>query len=396
MLKNIGKIRSLYFDYQASTPVSGDVLVEMQPYFMECFANPHSSDHALGWQSAAAIATAGAQVARLIGADPDEIIFTSGATEANNAALLGVVQHAIPSGSRRRRVLLSSIEHKSVLSVGRVLSGRFGLDVCTIPVNTQGRVEVETLERLLDQDVLIVSIMAVNNEIGTIQDVASLSKSIRASGAVFHCDAAQAPMAMDLRRITQEVDLLSLSSHKMYGPKGVGALYIRRDLQGAVEPLIYGGEQQGGLRAGTMATPLCVGMGAAAERMALDSMEGKRNDLRALRDRFSEMLMGLPWPVSLYGPTGLDRHPGNLAIGFTGLNSQDILGALQPHLAASTGSACSSGIPEPSHVLKAIGLTSDQAKSVMRLSLGFETTLEDVYSAVEQISQALRRVAACS
>ncbi len=393
MLKNKGKIKPLYFDYQASTPVFGEVLRKMQPYIQDYFANPHSSDHALGWQSAGAISSAGEQVARLIGADPDEIVFTSGATEANNTALLGVAHRAIQRDSQRRRVLLSSIEHKSVLSVGRALADRYGLDVCTIPVNEQGKVELPILERLLDEDVLIVSIMAVNNEIGTIQDVTALSKLIRASGAIFHCDAAQAPVAMDLGMIAQDVDLLSLSSHKMYGPKGVGALYIQRDLHGDVEPLIYGGGQQNGLRAGTMATPLCVGMGAAAEYMASESVTRRRNDLRALRDRFSEMLSCLPWPTSLYGPAGLDRHPGNIAIGFGGLNVQDILGALQPHLAASTGAACASGIPEPSHVLKAVGLTNGQAESVIRFSLGFDTNLESVNVAVEYISEAINKVA---
>lgn len=383
----------LYFDYQASTPVADEVLSEMQPYFQDFFANPHSTDHALGWQSSAAIHRARSQVAELIGADADEIIFTSGATEANNTALLGLVHRAAQRCSRRRKVLLSTIEHKSILSLANVLTDRYGMDVCSAPVDSEGRVLLSALEQLLDEDVFIVSIMAVNNEVGTIQDIASLSKVIRGAGAIFHCDGSQAPAAMNMRSLSDSVDLLSLSGHKMYGPKGVGALYIRRELQADIEPLMYGGGQQNGLRAGTLPTPLCVGMGAAARYLASDAMCGRRNELRALRDKFVEMLSELPFTTSLYGPSGAERHPGNVAMGFEGLNGQDILSTLQPRLAASTGSACASGIPEPSHVLKAIGLTNYQAESVIRFSLGFDTSTESIYRAMECISEALEKIA---
>lgn len=382
-------MKTLYLDHQASTPVDDRVLQEMLPFFSETFGNPHSSEHASGWQSSAAIDTASQQVADLIGADSDEVIFTSGATEANNLALLGLARRAALTGSSRRRVLLSAIEHKCVLSTGRILADQCGNKVDLVPVDQDGYIILEELERLLDEDVLLVSIMAVNNEIGTIQDIKVLSEAIRKCGAVFHCDAAQAPMAMSVKNLAFHTDMASLSAHKMYGPKGIGALYIRRDLQEQIEPQIYGGGQQNGLRSGTLPTPLCVGMGAAAKFMGSAEASKKRSMLRARTDRFLDMLTVLPWPTQLYGPDRDKRHAGNISVGFPGFNAQDILGSLQPHLAASTGSACTSGIPEPSHVLRAIGLTVEQADSVIRFSLGFETSDEELEPAVQLIEQAL-------
>ncbi len=383
------KVKTLYFDYQATTPVAEEVLLKMQPFFRESFANPHSANHVLGWKSSAAVENAAQQVAYLIGADSDEIIFTSGATESNNLAILGLAKRAALKGLRRKRILLNAIEHKCVLSVGRVLEEQYGLTVESIPVDRKGQIVAADLQQQLGDDVLIVSIMAVNNEIGSIQDVGGLSEAIRANGAVFHCDAAQAPLAMPMQNFTQNVDMLSLSGHKMYGPKGIGTLYIRHDLQDQIEPLIYGGDQQNGLRAGTLPTPLCVGMGAAAEYICSNETSQKRNDLRVRRDRFLDMLLALPWATKLYGPERAERHPGNISIGFLGFDAQDILGALQPYLAASTGSACTSGTPEPSHVLKAIGLTAEETDSVIRFSLGFETTEKEIREAVRHIKSAL-------
>jgi cysteine desulfurase len=385
-------MKTLYFDYQATTPVADEVLLKMQPYFAESFANPHASDHALGWKSAASVENAAQQVARLIGADGDEVIFTSGATESNNLAILGLARRAAMAKSLRKRILLSAIEHKCVLSVGRVLEEQYGYTVDSIPVDRNGHIISVELERLLGEDVLLVSIMAVNNEIGSIQDIEALSETIRKNGAVFHCDAAQAPMAMTMESFAAQTDMISLSGHKMYGPKGIGALYIRRDLQDEIEPLIYGGGQQNGLRSGTLPTPLCVGIGAAAEYIGSFDVSEKRKALHARKNRFLDMLLALPWAAQLYGDEGQKRHPGNISIGFRGFNAEDILGALQPHLAASTGSACTSGIPEPSHVLKAIGLATEQAESVIRFSLGFETSDQEVDEAVKLIDIALQKL----
>ena len=381
---------TIYLDHQATTPVDARVLDEMTPYFSESFGNPHSSDHVLGWETSHAVEDAAGRVARLIGADADEIIFTSGATEANNLALLGLGRRAFVGN--RRRILLASTEHKCVLAAGRALEDQLGLKVEHLPVDPEGFVEAATLETALDHDVLLVSIMAVNNEIGTIQDIEGLSRIVKNYGAVFHCDAAQAPFATDLRSFAGYVDMLSLSAHKMYGPKGIGAVYITRALHDRIEPLMYGGSQQNGLRSGTVPVPLCVGMGAAAEFLAADDAEEQRAALRRRRDTLVEKLTGLSWLVATNGPAGHARHPGNANIRFAGFVAHDILSALQPRLAASTGSACTSGMPEPSHVLMAIGLDSDEAESSIRFSLGFGTSDEDIDEAVGLIEQTLVRL----
>ena len=378
----MGKI--IYLDHQATTPVDTRVLAAMNPYFVESFGNPHSSDHSLGWESANAVEKAAASVARLVGADADEIILTSGATESNNLALLGLGRRA--AEGRRRRILVSAIEHKCVLAAARVLQEQLGFTVELLPVDSEGFVKVAALEEALDDDVLAVSVMAVNNEIGTIQDIGRISELVRSYGAVFHCDAAQAPLAMNMEAMASQTDMLSLSAHKMYGPKGIGAIHIARELQGQIEPLIYGGGQQNGLRSGTVPVPLCVGMGAAADIFAAADAEEKRAQLCRRRDTFIAMLMRLPWPIALNGPQGQARHPGNANIRFAGFSAYDILSALQPHLAASTGSACTSGIPEPSHVLRAIGLSQS-------LQPGFGTTDADLEEAVRLITEALTRLA---
>ena len=384
----IGK--TIYLDHQATTPVDRHVLAEMTPYHSDSFGNPHSADHSLGWESARAIEKAAAQVARLIGSDPDEITFTSGATESNNMALLGLGRKA--AGGNRRRILVSAIEHKCVLASTRVLEEQYEFTVEQIPVDRQGCVKIPALEDMLDEDVLAVSVMAVNNEVGTIQDVAKISDSVRRHGAVFHCDAAQAPIAMPIVTLAAQTDIMSLSGHKMYGPKGVGIIFITRSLQDRIEPLIYGGGQQNGLRSGTLPVPLCVGMGAAAELLTREDAKEKRGELRCRRDAFVHRLRGLNWPVSLIGPEGKARHPGNASICFLGFSADEILGALQPRLAASTGSACTSGIPEPSHVLRATGLGRDDAEASVRFSLGFGTTDEDVEQAVGLIEEVLARL----
>lgn len=381
---------TIYLDHQATTPVDARVFSAMAPYFGESFGNPHAVDHCIGWQAAGAVEEAAARVAELIGADADEIVFTSGATEANNLALLGLGRCA--SGGKRRRILVSAIEHKCVLAVSRILQEQLGYRIEFLPVDAGGFVDLTTLEETLADDVLAVSVMAVNNEIGTIQDIAQLSEIIRRSGALFHCDAAQAPCAINLRHVCKFVDLLSLSGHKMYGPQGIGALFIRRDLQGRIEPLVYGGGQQRNLRSGTVPVALCAGMGAAAALLDTPEAEEERAALRRRRDSFVRKLTDLLWPVFLNGPDSARRHPGNANIRFEGFDAHDILSTLQPRLAASTGSACTSGIPEPSHVLRAIGLSIPEAESSIRFSIGRATTDKDLEEAVALIDEGLSRL----
>ena len=384
----IGK--TIYLDHQATTPLGWRILAEMTPYQSESFGNPHSLDHSVGWESARAIENAAARVARLIGADSDEIFFTSGATESNNMALLGLGRRAI--GGKRNRILVSAVEHKCVLAAARALEERYEFTVEQIPVDQQAHVNVSALANLLNDDVFLVSIMAVNNEVGTIQDIHTISEYARRHGALFHCDAAQAPLAMSIDSLATHADILSLSGHKMYGPKGVGAIFIARALQDRIEPLIYGGGQQKGLRSGTLPVPLCVGMGSAAEFFGSAEAEKNRHELRRRRDAFVHFLRGLRWPISLNGPEEDTRHPGNANIRFCGFSAYEILGALQPRLAASTGSACTSGIPEPSHVLRAIGLNIDEAESSIRFSLGFGTSDDNVEEAVNLIDETLDRM----
>ena len=364
----------------------------MAPYFGTRFGNPHSADHVLGWESAKAVEEAAAKVAHMVGGDADEIVFTSGATEANNLALLGLAYGA--SGGKRQRVLVSSVEHKSVLALTRILRDRLGFEVSTIPVDSNGVVHLSAFEDALDDRVLFVSTMLFNNEIGSIQPIDKIKSLCNIHGVLLHCDAAQSPSAIDISNISEQVDLLSLSAHKMYGPKGLGALFISRAVQSQVEPIIHGGGQQRHLRSGTVPTPLCVGMGVAAEIASSAPAALERENLRTLRDRFVDGLQRLNYRVHLNGPALAHRHPGNANIRFDGFSAHDILGSLQPKLAASTGSACTTGIPEPSHVLTAIGLTGEQAEASVRFSLGRYTTAEDVDNAVELVRGALESLSA--
>lgn len=381
---------TVYADYQATTPVDPRVVAAMEPFWSDAFANPHSSDHAAGWRAAAVVDEAASAVAALIGADSGEITFTSGATESNNLALIGLARRA-PRG--RHRVLVSAIEHKSVLAAARSLGVREGLAVETIPVNADGDLRLDALSEMLDDSVLAVSVMAVNNEVGVIQDISRIADLVRPHGALLHCDAAQAPCAMDTKMLAARADLVSLSGHKIYGPKGIGALYVRHGTETQIEPLIYGGDQQRGLRAGTVPVPLCVGLGAAAGILCEAGTE-ERRAVGELRDIFVDQLKSSVPAVQLNGPSAERRHPGNANLRFGGHDAQDILAAVQPGLAASTGAACTSGIPEPSHVLKALGLTESEVAASVRFSFGRFSTGAEVTNAVRIVEDAITKLEA--
>ena len=377
---------TIYADYQATTPVDPRVLEKMAPYWGKSFGNPHSSDHVVGWRANRAVQEAASSIAALIGADADEVTFTSGATESNNLALLGLARRA-PAG--RRRILVSAIEHKCVLGAARALSEREGFTVEVIPVDRDGVVDFDVLEERLDENVLLLSVMAVNNEIGTIQDIPRIAKLLAPHGILFHCDAAQAPCAMDVSDLATHTDLISLSGHKLYAPQGIGALYLRRDLKESIEPLIYGGGQQEGLRSGTVPMPLCVGMATAADIVDDDEAKEERKRVARQRDTFVRLLQDGKFPINISGIVGERRHPGNANICFNGFQAEDILGVLQPRLAASTGAACASGIPEPSHVLRAIGLTTAKSDASIRFSFGRFTSFEDIEDAARLVGGAL-------
>ena len=380
------KDKCIYADYQATTPVDSRVLTAMEPHWRQTFGNPHSTDHVVGWKAEKATRTAASLVAHLIGADSDEIIFTSGATEANNLALLGLARHTL---NKRRRILVSAIEHKCVLAAARALEERDGFDVEHVPVDSKGRIDLSALEEMIDTDVLLVSVMAVNNEIGVIQDIRAIASLLAAYGILLHTDAAQAPCAMDLHDLTYHADLISLSGHKMYGPQGIGALYLRRSLHDRIEPLMHGGGQQEGIRSGTLPLPLCVGMGAAASLCASEQASIERGKIARLRDTFVGYLRKGEAQIALNGPPNDHRHPGNANICFFGHNAQDILGMLQPQLAASTGAACTSGTPEPSHVLRALELSTEESEASIRFSFGRFSTEEEIEQAATLVLDAL-------
>ena len=380
---------TIYLDYQATTPVDPLVLESMLPYFVNKFGNPHSSEHFLGWQAAESVDKARNKVASLIGADADEIIFTSGATESNNLALFGLVGRR---QGKRNKLLLSPIEHKSVLAVASELHYKHGIECITIPVNHDGIVDLDFIADNTNDSVLAISAIGVNNEIGTIQPLADIGMLARKHGVMFHCDAAQAPCAMDLDVFDMNIDLLSLSAHKMYGPMGIGALYVKREYFEKIAPQIFGGGQQNNIRSGTLPVPLCVGFGKAAELISGDDATNERKRIAEIRDRFIDALTKLSWQIYSNGPKSCIRHPGNSNLKFEGFSAQDILMALQPIVAASSGSACTSGATEPSYVLRSIGLTEDEANSSIRFSFGRFSSDEDIDEALEHIKETLFRL----
>lgn len=375
---------AVYADYQGSTPLDRRVAQNIVNYFEEQCANPHAQDHALGWEAAAQVDRARETIARVVGADSDEIIFTSGATEANNLAILGLAEAATPT---RNRILVSAIEHKSILAAARAAQ-TLGCKIELLPVDQWGHVELGELEQRLDDTVLTVSIGLVNSEIGTRQNLKVIASLTDRVGAFLHTDAAQALVdhAIDVHALG--VSAASFSSHKIYGPQGVGALFVKRDWQSRLSPRIHGGGQQNGLRSGTLPVALCRAFADAIELTYGAVAENERERVKSLRDRFADGMLALAG-VTLNGPPLAQRHVGNCNIQIEGHVAKDLLLRLQPRLAASTGAACSSGLPEPSHVLTAIGLTHEQAEASVRLSFGRFSTNKDVDLAVAWIGEIL-------
>lgn len=374
----------VYMDYQASTPMSKSVLDAMLPYFTDNYANPHASDHSMGWNAAKAIDNAKNQVALMIGADRDEIIFTSGATESNNQALFSVAR-AI--SKKKKRILVGATEHKCVIESARFAAVENDLEVDYIPVDDEGFIDIESYKSLLSHDVGLISVMLANNEVGTLQDIKLLAELAKKYDVIFHCDAAQGPIATDIDVVELGVDLMSLSAHKIYGPKGVGALFISEELINRLSPIIYGGSQQNGLRAGTLPTAQCVGFGVACE--ALLDMDLERQRLLGLKKLFISSLSSSTNFV-VNGPQDFYRcHPGNINLFFPKVDSSELLMRLQPNVCASSGSACNSGFIEGSYVIKAMGHDSDRVENSIRFSIGKYTTGEQIEFAVSQIEKAL-------
>lgn len=385
-------IHRIYMDYQASTPVDPRVKKAMSPYFTEMPGNPHASDHSFGWEANTAIENAAKKISESINADPDEIIFTSGATEANNLFLLGVAAKA--KHGKRKRIITSTVEHKSVLDVVYHAKDAFGYEVELISVSSTGVIDLAVLEKTLNEDVLVVSIMGVNNEVGTANDLSELSNCCQKHGILFHSDCVHllSTTAVDVQ--ANNIDSMSLSAHKIYGPKGIGALYVKRSVQGQIEPLFYGGGQQQSLRPGTMPVGLCVGLGEAIRLFDGDAGRLERQRVREQRDRFITNLLNTGINLQANGSSEQFDHPGNANIRFPGVDAHELLGMLQPALAAATGSACTSGSIEPSHVLRALGLTHEAAQSSVRFSIGRFTTDTEIDTASDLVSQAVKALTA--
>lgn len=372
--------KPLYFDYQASTPIDPRVLDAMLPFLEADFGNPHSGEHLHGQSAFAAIEAARSEIAKCIGADDDDVIFTSGASEANNLAILGNIRRQT---GQRTKILVSKIEHSSVLEA----ASASGLEVIHIPVGSDGQVDLGWLDSALCDQVLLVSVGFVNNEIGTIQDIARIASRVQDCGALFHVDAAQALTGSALSVSDYPVDFMSLSSHKAYGPKGIGALYIAPGRRANLRPIIFGGGQEHGLRAGTLPTPLCVGFGVACS-IIRDSGEIERTRVGARRDYFLDRIRSLIPETRLVGPES-HRHPGCLSLRMPVKDARNLVQHLRPHLSCSTGSACHSGSDEPSHVLTSVGLSASEARRVIRLGLGRFTSQLECDSAAAALAESI-------
>ena len=379
-------MKPLYLDYHATTPVDPRVLADMLPFFTEQFGNPHSKQHAWGWEARDAVDRARAQVAALINASPSEVVFTSGATESSNLALRGAVD-AVPGN----HVITVATEHKSVLDVCRGFEQQ-GREVTVLGVGRDGLIDLEALRAALTPRTRLVSVMAANNEIGTLQPIAAIGAIVRAHGALFHTDAAQAigKVPIDVRAMS--IDLLSLTGHKFYGPKGCGALFVRRmKPKLALTPQVAGGGQENGLRSGTLNVPGIVGLGRAAEICRLEMAEESAR-LASLRDRLLDGLRARLSDVRVNGSLE-HRLPHNLHVSFDGIEGEALLMALGD-LAVSTGSACASGSQAVSHVMAAIGATSDHASASIRFGLGRTTTGDEIDFAIDRVAtvvSALRK-----
>ena len=374
----------IYLDYSATTPIDPRVVEAMLPFLTEKFGNPASRSHQYGWDAEAAVENARAEVAALVHADPKEIVWTSGATEANNLAIKGAANFYQGKG---KHLITLKTEHKAVLDTMRELE-RQGFEVTYLDVLPNGLVDMAALEAALRPDTILVSIMAVNNEIGVIQPIAQIGELLRSKGVLFHVDAAQATGKIDIDLSTLKVDLMSFSAHKTYGPKGIGALYVRRKPRVRLEAQMHGGGHERGMRSGTLATFLIVGMGEAF-RLARLEMQEENKRVTALRDRLYKGLSDMP-EIYVNGDLA-NRVPHNLNVSFAYVEGESLIMAVRD-IAVSSGSACTSASLEPSYVLRALGLTDELAHSSIRFSIGRFTTEEEIDYTVDLLHKQIGRL----
>lgn len=378
----------IYLDNHATTRLDPRVLEAMMPYLTGTYGNAASHSHSFGWAAEQAVETARAQMAQLIGATAKEIVFTSGATESNNVALKGVVETARQSQpDRPLHIVTQATEHKAVLDVCGWLS-RQGCLVTTLPVSAQGLVDLDELRRALDDEpALLVSIMAANNEVGTMQPVEEIGVLCRERGVLFHTDAAQAVGKIPVDVARAKIDLLSISGHKIYGPKGVGALYVRRGVKVAEQ--MHGGGHERGMRSGTLNVAGIVGLGAACA-LAAGEMAEETVRLGVLRERLRTKLLAGLERVRVNG-SATHRLPGNLSVTFQGVDSESLMMGLKD-VAVSSGSACTSAKIEPSHVLRALGLSEEAAHSSLRFGIGRFNTEEEIDFVADRLADVVRKL----
>ena len=378
----------IYLDYSATTPVDPRVAEKMIPYLTEFFGNAASRSHAFGWKAEAAVEEARAHVAALIGADPKEIVWTSGATEGNNLALKGAANFYKTKG---RHIVTQKTEHKAVLDTVRELE-RQGFEATYLDVEPNGIVSLEKLKAAIRPDTILVSIMMVNNEIGVIQPVWEIGELCREKGIVFHVDAVQGAGRVEIDMAKLKADLLTITAHKIYGPKGIGALYVRRKPRVRIEAQIHGGGHERGFRSGTLATHQIVGFGEAA-RLARAEMATENERVRALRDRLWKSIEDME---EVYVNGDLERRiPHNLNVSFNFVEGESLIMAVKD-IAVSSGSACTSASLEPSYVLRALGRNDELAHSSIRFSIGRYTTVEEIDFTIERVSAVVRRLRAMS
>lgn len=379
----------VYLDYQSTTPCDPRVVELMLPYFSEKFGNPHSRNHSFGWEAEEAVEKSRAQIAALINADPKEIIFTSGATESNNLALRGIAGFY---GHKKNHIITSVIEHKCILDTCRHLQQQ-GFEITYLPVSEKGLINPEDVKNSIKDTTCVVSIMAVNNELGVIQPISEIGKICRERDVFFHTDAAQAVGKIPIDVKAMKIDLMSISAHKIYGPKGIGALYVSRKPRVRLSAMITGGGQERGMRSGTLAPMLCVGFGAACA-LSQENMAQETARLTALTRRFYESITSHLEEVYLNGDFE-KRIPGNLNLSFAYVEGEGLMMAMKD-LCVSSGSACTSASLEPSYVLRAIGVGEDLAHTSIRFGLGRFTTEEEVDYAVKRVVESVNKLRAMS
>ena len=382
-------INNIYLDYQATTPVDKRVIDKMIPYFGEIYGNPHSRNHSFGWEAEQAVEVARENVANIIGANPKEIIFTSGATESNNLAIKGLADFY---GDKKNHIITCVTEHKCVLESCRLLSEK-GFEVTYLQVNKDGLIDIKDLESKINDKTLLVSIMGVHNEIGVIQPLKEIGEICRKNSVFFHTDCAQAIGKINVDVNEMNIDLLSISGHKIYAPKGVGALYVRRKPRVRISAMMSGGGQERGMRSGTLSPALCVGLGEAC-RICAEEIDEESKRITKLKNIFLEGIHGECADIFING-SETNRVPGNINLSFAYVEGESLMMGIK-NLAVSSGSACTSASLEPSYVLKALGVSEELAHTSLRIGIGRYTSEKDIRDAVKVIVNEVKRLRSLS